>query len=470
MPISRVTTSADIDFAGIRRELGIPDEYPSDAVAEAVRIADRDPHAPVDATDLPLVTIDPAGSKDLDQAVLITASGSGFTVYYAIADVASLVTVGGPIDTESRRRGQTFYCPDGNTPLHPLELSEGAASLLPEQTRAAVLWTFELDGQGNQQSTTLQRALVRSVAQLDYAGVWADFQAGRPHPSIALLQQVGERRLALARERHAITLDLPDAEVVRADDGSWTLQLRGVLPVEKWNAEISLLTGMAAAAIMIDGGYGLLRTLPEPQPRDIARLRKETAALGIDWPDGMAPGDVIATLDGSDPASAAFLQDALVLLRGAGYTPFQGTPPHDHSHAGVGAPYAHVTAPLRRLADRFATEICLALTAKSPVPEWVSQSLQAVAEKMQESDRLAHDLERQCVGAVSALLLAGRVGEKFQAIVVQIDEQRDRATVALQSPPVHAHCRADGLVEGTAITVELVSVDARNYVVRPVAG
>ncbi len=471
MPSLKInTTAADIDFAEIRRELGLPDEYPAQAVAEAVRVAEQAPVAERDATDIPFVTIDPFGSKDLDQAVhLATGQDGGFLVHYAIADVAGYVRPGGAIDVESRSRGQTYYSPDVITPLHPFELSEGAASLLPGQTRAAVLWTITLDPVGAPVDVRLERALVRSVAQFDYPGVQADTEANRLHPSIALLPAVGRLRLQAARERHAITLDLPDAEVLRGPDGNWTLELRAVLPVEQWNAEISLLTGMCAARIMIDGGYGLLRTLPEPDARSIAKLRKETAALGIRWPEGSPPGDVVATLDGSRPADAAFLQDALMLLRGAGYTPFDGDPPRDDGHAGVGAPYAHVTAPLRRLCDRFATEICLAHTSGTPVPDWARQQLTTVAETMQRSDRTAHDLERQCRGTVSAFLLAGREGERFTGVVVQIDEQRSRATIAIDEPPVQAHCDRGGLTEGTSVTVELVSADARNYVVRPIA-
>jgi len=472
VPFHKINTSAaGIDFAAIRQELGIADGYPADAVAEAVELAERQQAAPRDATDIPFVTLDPVGSKDLDQAVHLQATGGGFVVRYAIADVAGCLQPGGPIDLESHRRGQTYYSPDQITPLHPVEMSEGAASLLPDQTRAAVLWTIMLDSAGAPTDVQLERALVRSVAQLDYPGVQADVAAGRLHPSIAVLQQVGELRIRAGRERHAITLDLPDSEVLRGPDGNWTLELRAVLPCEQWNAEISLLTGMCAATIMINGRYGLLRTLPAPDRRAIQKLRKETAALGIPWPEGMPPGDVIADLDGAKPADAAFLQDALMLLRGAGYTPFDGDPPKDHGHAGVGADYAHVTAPLRRLADRFSTEICLAHTAGTAVPDWVRRGLDSVADTMEQTDRTAHDLERQCVGAVSAFLLAGRVGQHFTGVVVQIDEEKSRATVALDEPPVQAHCPDAGLTEGTRVTVELVSVDDRNYQVRPsVAG
>ena len=39
----------------------------------------------------------------------------------------------------------TLYAPDRRTPLHPPVLSEGAASLLPDEVRPALLWTLRLD-------------------------------------------------------------------------------------------------------------------------------------------------------------------------------------------------------------------------------------------------------------------------------------------------------------------------------------
>ena len=88
------------------------------------------------------VTVDPPGSRDLDQAMHLSRRNSGYRVRYAIADVASFVRPGGAIDQEAIRRVETLYSPDTRTPLHPPVLSEGAASLLPGQTRPALIWTI----------------------------------------------------------------------------------------------------------------------------------------------------------------------------------------------------------------------------------------------------------------------------------------------------------------------------------------
>jgi exoribonuclease R len=171
VPIKRVVAPR-IDFSVLRRELKLPGEFPAEAMAEADSAAHGVPMPAVDRTDVPFVTIDPATSLDLDQAMhLERRSGGGFRVRYAIADVASFVRPGGPLEAETWVRGQTIYLPDGRIPLHPPVLSEGAVSLFPDVDRAAVVWTIDLDADGGIAAVTLERARVRSRAKLDYEGV-----------------------------------------------------------------------------------------------------------------------------------------------------------------------------------------------------------------------------------------------------------------------------------------------------------
>ena len=89
----------------------------------------------------------------------------------------------------------------------------------------------------------------------------------------------------------------------------------------------------------------------------------------------LPPGDVLATLDRGNPHHVVLIEHATSLLRGAGYAAFDGAPPAHRTHAGIGAPYAHVTAPLRRLVDRYGTEMCLAARWPARTPQWVRARL-----------------------------------------------------------------------------------------------
>ncbi|WP_434588854.1 RNB domain-containing ribonuclease [Streptomyces sp. A5-4] len=446
----------------LRTRLDVPGDFPPEVLAEA-QAAAKAPRLPdQDATDLALFTIDPPTSVDLDQAMhLARRTGGGFRVHYAIADVAAFVTPGGALDAEAHRRVTTLYLPDGRVPLHPPLLSEGAASLLPEQVTPALLWRIDLDADGRTEATDVRRALVRSRAKLDYAGVQRQIDAGTAEEPLALLKDIGLLREALERERGGISLNVPEQEVVERE-GAYFLEYRAPLPADGWNAQISLLTGMAAADLMTAAGTGILRTLPTAPDGAVARLRRTAKALGIDWPHHVPYAEVIRSLDPSRPAHAAFLQECTTLLRGAGYTVFEdGRVPDPAVHAAVAAAYTHCTAPLRRLVDRYAGELCLAAVAGEEPPAWTREALAVLPQEMADGTRRANSAERECVDLVEAALLKDRVGELFDARVVDVNDNEPTAgTVQLEDPAIVARIESDtGLPLGERIRVRLTRAD-----------
>ncbi|MFI9594812.1 RNB domain-containing ribonuclease [Nonomuraea sp. NPDC052265] len=452
-------------FDRVLREQRLPAGFPQAVLDEADWVAQVPRLDAEDLTDVPFVTIDPPGSMDLDQALHLERLRDGYRVWYAIADVGAFVRPGGPIDAEARTRGETVYLPVGRVPLQPKVLSEGAASLLPGATRPAAVWRVDLDSDGRIVGADVRRARVRSRERLDYAYVQAAVDTATADGTLSLLAEIGTLRLGLERARGGVTLPTPEQEVVRDDDGGYRLEFRVPLPAEAWNAQISLLTGMAAASMMLDAEIGILRVLPAPQPDDLAKVRRVAQALGVPWPEGAGYGEVVHDLDPKNPQQAAFLQESKVLLRGAGYAAFDGAPPKLAEHAAVAAPYAHVTAPLRRLVDRYATEVCLAVAAGEPVPSDVRAALPLLPDIMSATGRRAGAVDRACVDLVEAFLLRERIGQAFEAMVIDVDERRGGGQVQLVEPAVIARC--DGVLPlGERVTVRLTQADPATREVR----
>ncbi len=448
----------------IRREMDVPDDFPPQVRAEAERVA-ADPRLPAgDRTDLPLVTIDPEGSRDLDQAVHIAREGSGYRLTYAIADVAAFVRPGGAVDAEAHRRGMTLYAPDRRTPLHPPVLSEGAASLLPGQDRPALVWSLGLDAAGEVTAAEVTRALVRSRAQLTYDGVQQALDDGTAEEPLQLLREVGRLREQRERDRGGATLPLPEQEVVQRD-GHFVVDFRGPLPTEAWNAQVSLLTGMVAADLMLGAGTGILRTLPDPEPAAVARLRRTARALGVPWPAGSTWTELVRDLDPAVPKQAALLTRSRQLLRGGGYRAFAGEPPADAGHAALAADYAHCTAPLRRLVDRYSGEVCLAVCAGEAVRGWVLDRLEGLPAEMAESGRRASGYERACVDLVEAAVLSDRIGEVFTGVVVDVGKDDRRGVVQVEGPDVVARVDGADLPLGEEVHVRLVRADVADAAV-----
>lgn len=446
-------------FDAIRERMGVVTEFPAEVEAEARQAATGFARPGRDDTDVPFVTIDPPGSTDLDQAVHIAREGAGFRVRYAIADVPAFVVPGGALDAETRRRVQTYYLPDERAPLHPVVLSEGAASLLPGRDRSAYVWDIRLNVDGEPVDVDLERAMVRSVAQLDYPSVQAELDSGQVTDHVRLLETVGRLRLDREADRHGASLSLPDQEVSELD-GRFVLNYRPVRPVEEYNAQISLLTGMVAASIMIEGKIGVVRTMPPPPSEAVEDFRRQAAALGVAWPHGLPYGAFLHTLDVTDPRHLALVHQAAQLFRGAGYTSFAGQVPEQTTHAALAAPYTHVTAPLRRLVDRFGLVTCHSLRQGGPVPEWVAAALAELPDVMAAGDRSARAVERACTDSVEAAVLAERMGSHLDAVVVGTRGEHD-VLVQVTEPAVLAKAEGRAAAGDTVrVRVDGADVDA----------
>jgi exoribonuclease R len=461
----------------IREDLALPESFPAEVEREAREAVESAELPELDLTSVEFVTIDPEGATDLDQAVFLERSGDGMRVRYAIADVPAFVRPGGAVDREARERGQTLYAPDGRVPLHPTVISEDAASLLEGRVRAAYVWTFDLDAAANVTDVTLERARVRSRKQYSYTEVqaaidphWHDRDAasrrpgtGQPGPtgtadaSLQLLKEFGLKRIELERERGGASLNRPDEEVV-LEAGRYELVRRSPLPVEEWNAQVSLMTGMQAAGIMLGGGVGILRTMPEPQPEVLEQFRRQVAALGCPWPEGQPYGEYLRSIRRDDPRGLAAIHAATTLFRGAGYTAFDGSTPEHSMQAAVAAPYAHTTAPLRRLVDRFVLVTCEALKAGREVPEWVREALPTLPKIMARSDGVASRLEHASVDAIEAALLSDRVGQVFDAVVIGARANGGGGTIQLTDPVVTASVEGD-VEAGHTVRASLATAD-----------
>jgi exoribonuclease R len=451
----------------IQRELGLTADFPPE-VLQAAQAAAQQPSLPdLDRTDIPFVTIDPADALDLDQALHIERDGAGYLVRYAIADVAAFVEPGGPVDLEAHRRGETLYGANSRVPLHPPVLSEGAASLLPDQVRPALLWSIRLDASGEGVDVDVRRARVRSRARLDYEAVQEQVDAGTADETLMLLREVGELRIKREQVRGGINLPLPEQEIVVEGD-RWSLRFRAPLPAEEWNAQISLLTGMAAAHLMMYAEVGVLRTLPEADPQVVHRLHRTAAALGIPWPAEQLYADFIRDLDARRPEHAAMITACTALLRGAGYVGFEDAVPEHPVHAALASEYAHVTAPLRRLVDRYGAEVCVSLCADQRVPDWVRAKLPELPKTMEESGRRASQYERAILGLAEAGLLAPSVGQTFSGVITEVQHgEPGSGSVVLRDHAIEA--RVDGpapLPLGVEVQVRLTEADVATRSVR----
>lgn len=447
-------------LVGLRDRLDLPSRFPAEVEAEAAEAARLAPSSRADMTAIDFVTIDPAESTDLDQAMQIERDGDGYLVRYAIADVAHFVRPGTALEAETHRRGQTLYAPGARIPLHPAVLAEDAASLLADgRPRPALVWEHRLDGEGRVRGTSLTRAMVLNRAKLSYEGVQRDLDRGDAHPAVALLPEVGQLRQRLEIERGGVSLNLPEQDIV-SHDGGWDLEFRSLVDVERHNAQISLMTGFAAARTMIDGGVGILRTLPAAEEWAVAKLRRAARTLGVSWPESVGYPEFVRALSPDDPRELAVLTRCTMLFRGAGYLAFDGgVPDGDLRHAALAAPYAHATAPLRRLVDRYVLEVCHSLLNGLDVPSWAREGLDALPGEMADSSRRARAYENGVLDLAEALVLDDAEGRIFTGVLTDVHPKTGMGTVQLPEPAVELRVKAERDEVGSEVRVRVDKVD-----------
>lgn len=435
-------------LATLRTQFQVPASFPAPVLAAAGAAAQRAPTDHVDWTERPFVTLDPADSTDLDQAFAIEAAGADWLLHYAIADVGWFVAPGDALDAEAWVRGVTTYLPGGKAGLYPPVLAEGAASLLPDGPRPAVVFTVRVDPDGETVLDGVTRAVIRSRAKLAYENVR---DADLPPGFLAIADRI---ELAEAR-RGAARVDPPEQQVERGSDGKFALRFRPLLPSETRNAALSLACNLAVAKLLLEHQTGLFRVMAGPDPRSEARLRQTARAFGLTWPDAAPLAQFEKLLDPADPRHAAFMLAVRRAGQGASYAPYApGNPPW---HAAIAAPYAHATAPLRRLADRYVIEAALALANGRALPDAISAAFPLLPVAMQRGDARAGQVERAVVDLAETAILAGREGELFDAVVTDLGEQGAR--IQLCDLPVVARTTAHGVVPGDRLRVKLESAD-----------
>ena len=131
---------------------------------------------------------------------------------------------------------------------------------------------------------------------------------------------------------------------------------------------------------------------------------------------------------------------------------------------GGGASYAHATAPLRRLADRYVVRAALAVANGQPVPPAVEEAFARLPKVMARADALAGQIDRAVIDFAEAAMLAGREGEVFSAGVTDVDMRGAR--MQLGELPVVTRIDADGAAPGDSIQVRLIDADPGKRSVR----
>ena len=457
-------------------ERGLLPDFSAEALAELARI--QAPHVVTDGTvrdlrGLPWASIDNDDSRDLDQLTVAQAlAGDAAKLMVAVADVDALVKPGSAVDGHARTNTTSVYTAAETFPMLPEKLSTDLTSLADHQDRLAVVVEMTVGGDGTIAGSQVFRAAVRNHAKLTYNGVGAWLESRGPVPGAVAavpgldanlrLQDATAGKLRGLRHEHG-ALDL---ETVEARPVFEAGELRD-LTVEEKNRAKELIEDLMIAANGVTARFLEAKGLPSLRrvvrtPKRWDRIVEIAAQAGETLPASPGPRALSAFLTRrrvADPLRFPDLSLAVVKLLGAGEyvveRPGQGAP----GHFGLAVrDYTHATAPNRRFPDLITQRLLKAALAGAP-PPYGEDELTELGRHCTTQEDAANKVERQVGKSAAAMLLAGKVGQRFDAVVTGA---ADKGTwVRVFRPPVEGRLMAgfEGLDVGHRVRVELVSTD-----------
>ena len=407
---------------------GIPDDFPDDAIAEADRMKPAPLGDREDLRHLPFVTIDPADARDHDDACFAhpdedPKNEGGHIVWVAIADVAHYVTPGSALDREARKRGNSTYFPDRVVPMLPDRLSGDLCSLHEGVARSVIAVWMKLDAKGRKISHRFTRAMIKSVASLNYTEV-QDARDGHANDRCAdLLEEViaplyaaYEATKTARAMRQPLDLDLPERKIELSEDGEVTsVALKARFDAHRLIEEFMILANVAAAEELIRLQRPLLfRVHEEPSPQKLDALREVAEASGFTLAKGQVLrtehlNRLLAQAEGTDFDELLNIS-TLRSMTQAYYNA------ENFGHFGLALKnYAHFTSPIRRYSDLIVHRALITGHGwgKDGLSPEEIELLEETAQHISETERRSMAAERDTTDRYLAAYLADRVGNEF---------------------------------------------------------
>lgn len=357
-----------------------------------------------------MLTIDDDRTKDMDDAIEVEETPTGWLVRVAIADASRLVTPGSELDQTARKRGSTVYFGAGNSPMLPRDISEVELSLWPKKRRSVLIVEIQLAPSLEFESTKLSLDEIESEQKLSYKQIPGILTSTTDilTPRIQTARKLALGLLRKRRENGALVFyDL---------NNGWVTTEEGSLKKLKDHTEtigyiiIQELMVLANTAVAL---YAVERQLPmlfrNHEPRANTQLDKAEIQKFIDD----AAVNPVIDLEAFQHRTHRFFQKA-------------DYGPKLLGHAGLSVKaYTHFTSPIRRYADLMIHQQLRAHLKGESLPHTeedfaaVATHLNELALKARESDS-AHfkgQHERRAVRAVESRKLDGLVPKQFERVV-----------------------------------------------------
>lgn len=407
----------------------------SDELMEEANHLSRDIHpgeGVADFRDQPIVTIDGADSKDLDDAVYCVRKENGhFELGVHIADVSRYVRRGTLLDKEAYRRGTSVYLADRVIPMLPFQLSNDLCSLNHDEDRYAMSCIMDVAPDGTVKKERITPSVVRVARRCNYAEINQAFKEDvasddlRIHlPMLRDLKACADALRKNRTKRGALDFDFPEYKVILDEEGKpLRIEKRMRGEAEMMIEDAMIAANETVARFLRDTGHtSVYRVHDHPDEEKLNALKRLIMIMGlpIQIPKDPEPKDIQKLLEevkGQD-IEAVIQVMTLRSLPQACYST------ENNGHFGIASEcYTHFTSPIRRYPDLMVHRLIRqALSEELTKAEWKRQTefLVRAADHCSETEQNATQTERDVTDLKMTEYMVPFVGEPFEARITGI--------------------------------------------------
>ncbi len=428
---------AEADLRMVIRKHELRDAFPLSVIEEAKRQAAQgvgESLAPYrrDLREELLITIDGEDAKDLDDAVSLVPTSSGWKLGVHIADVSHYVQPDTALDREAYARGTSVYLLDTVLPMLPQELCNGICSLNALEDRLAISCVMELDTKGRLLSYEIFHSLICVRERMTYRCVNELLAEGNDDvdpkyrdilPMLREMKKLADRLRKNRHARGALDFDFPEASVkIDAEGNPIESVMRERGAGEKLIEDFMIQANEVVAEHLFHQKAPILYRVHErPEQENFHRLKDLLKNFDCPIPKSLqspkAWQKVLEEIKGK-PFEDTVAMGILRSLRHADYRP------EELGHFGLASEYyCHFTSPIRRYPDLIVHRTLSGLLRQTWNPHqkrFLEAHMKEWGEHCSLQERRAEEAERNLLDCKKIRYMKAFVGEVFSARIVNV--------------------------------------------------
>lgn len=426
-----------LDTELVVKEYELPGDFTEEELEEATNLGALldDTKGRLDLRKSYIITIDPAASRDFDDAISLKIGKDGTReLGVHIADVSHFIRPGTSLDKEAKRRGNSVYLADKVIPMLPEQLSNGICSLRPREDRFCVSVFITYDKSAKVIKSRFEKTIIRSNLRLNYAQALAIIEKREapglkkvPKAAETLLQETANLALQLRKARlesGALDLDLPECRPIIDANGMITDFVIEEYDISHQMIEECMVAANEAVARYVFGknGGALISRLHEmPDEAKLADLSVALESLGLRVGELTNIKNLtrfIASVR-NHPLRTTIHTQILRSMKRALYSA------EKRGHFGLSKDfYSHFTSPIRRYPDLVLHRQLSAIIENDRKTTFSKKELQIIAAHSTETEEVATEAERTLLEIkkyryLEALLESGET-KVFDAVISKV--------------------------------------------------